>query len=414
MAGKFSAAPVQRREDNPHAQAGPKASGHSATAHHIIGHAKLTEAMNDDTEKGDVILSEEDRLEVYISAIPEKLTAEMMTNLKVDLPEDPEARAAELLSIRERLVDPEHTADIGGIRVADIRGSFFEWMGGNQFLGPNTSVRAEPDKDKDALDTDGKYIFGDEHGDQMNALGSALYEELAGEKSPAEIKKLLLQITALAKDVAAMPFDLDQWTEVTDPAELPTLQARLGRTHMPSYTFLKVPAPSGAATFADPFGLLRATLAGGGDIKYGDKDAPAILDVGYAYFNYDASKKIITSPVVKMSVEAAILELSQKDAGAVFTEIDENSVQIAGSEKGLFKTFPMRGGAGFRFNDTTYKAQGALPMVDKDTLVVAKSTLALEITKTQAAQDLQTYLLAKNANISTWLPKRLYDSVMAV
>ncbi|MFJ7130297.1 hypothetical protein [Streptomyces sp. NPDC098101] len=46
------------------------------------------------------------------------------------------------------------------ILLGEIRASFYEWQGGNQFVGPNTSIRAEPSDAKDDIASDGRtYTF---------------------------------------------------------------------------------------------------------------------------------------------------------------------------------------------------------------------------------------------------------------
>lgn len=141
---------VQRRGDNPYTKA-TDADGWTTTAHHIVAHATLTTALER--------LGEGEKLDVLTAAIPKVITEKMLANLKVKPPEaenTPSFRA----DLRARLANGAvpNTESVYGISFQDIRYSFFEWQAGNQFVGPNTSIRAEPSANGDDIDTDGKYF----------------------------------------------------------------------------------------------------------------------------------------------------------------------------------------------------------------------------------------------------------------
>ncbi|MGW2818437.1 eCIS core domain-containing protein, partial [Streptomyces sp. NPDC001415] len=259
VAAPASAVPsVQRRGDNPYAKAVDH-DGWTTTAHHIVAHATLTGALNR--------LSDAEQLEVLTSSVPKELSKEMLANLKVAVPENentPQYRSA----LRQRLAstDNPNTDTEYGISFLDIRHSFFEWQAGNQFVGPNTSIRAEPSANGDDIDTDGKYF---------SPLKTKQFAELTGLgdrlKQPGiendETVKTLKGILALTKNQKVADFDPSKWTEVDNGMTVDELAAdqHLDRAHITGYSFFK---------------LLAADVRAG---RYHDF-LPAATGGGYEYY----------------------------------------------------------------------------------------------------------------------------------
>ncbi|MEV7902010.1 eCIS core domain-containing protein [Streptomyces anulatus] len=226
---------VQRRGDNPYTKA-TDADGWTTTAHHIVAHATLTTALER--------LGEGEKLDVLTAAIPKVITEKMLANLKVKPPEaenTPSFRA----DLRARLANGAvpNTESVYGISFQDIRYSFFEWQAGNQFVGPNTSIRAEPSANGDDIDTDGKYFtsLGDKEFGRLTSLGADLKKP--GMENPERIETLK-KILRLTKDQKVADFDPAQWTEVEDGATVDELaaDAKLSRAHITKYTFFKLSA----------------------------------------------------------------------------------------------------------------------------------------------------------------------------
>jgi hypothetical protein len=393
-------APVQMRGENPHKQPGEDIGGRERTAHHIIGHAKLVAALGE--------LEDDDKRDVLVAAIPSVLTPEMMKNLKVELKYKGEAQKEELASIREQLVDKEFKGEIYTIHVDDIRHSFFEWMGGNQFSGPSTTIRAEPNADKDALDTDGQYIFGKQHGGAMNEMGGSLYGELnKGHKDQLTLKAILLKITAAAKDIAAASFNPEQWEEVTDINEISDLAEKLKRTHLPNYVFFKVKSPDGIATFVEPFDLLESTNAGGSEFNFGGKKIDGHKSSPFAYFPYEKAKTVNVPSAQKMTLRQAILEVASKPDHEVFAKV-ENDVRLSGLDADSYQFIVKDSLEKFKLKAKGYK-MAPCQIVQKNPLTMSAVTLNLIVEKSLPSLTLSKYLTENGALVSTWLPKGLYD-----
>lgn len=394
-------APVQMRGENPHKQPEPgeDIGGREQTAHHIIGHAKLVAALGE--------LEDGDKRDVLVAAIPSVLTPEMMKNLKVELKYKGEAQKEELASIREQLVDKEFEGEIYTIHVDDIRHSFFEWMGGNQFSGPSTTIRAEPNADKDALDTDGEYIFG-EHGGAMNEMGGSLYGELNKEhKDQLTLKAILLEITAAAKDIAAASFNPEQWKEVTNINEISDLAVKLKREHLPNYVFFEVKSPDGIATFLEPFDLLKSTNAGGSEFTFGGNEISGHVSGRCAYFSYEKAETVKVPSVRTMTLREAILEVASKPDHEVFANV-ENDVQLPSLEAKNCLFLKNGSGETFKLAAKEYKMKPC-QIVQKDPLTLSAGVLSSKVDKSLPPLTLRSYLTKGGAKISTWLPKGLYD-----
>lgn len=398
-------APVQMRGENPHKQPVDDIGGREQTAHHIIGHAKLVASLGE--------LNPEDKKDVLVAAIPSVLTPEMMKNLKVVLKSEGEAQKEELAFIREQLVDKEFNGEIYTIHVDDIRHSFFEWMGGNQFSGPSTTIRAEPNEDKDALDTDGQYIFGEQHGGKMNEMGGSLYGELNKKhKDKLTLKAILLEITAAAKDIAAASFNPEQWKEVTDTNEISNLAKKLKREHLPKYVFFKVESPNGIATFEKPYDLLESTNAGGSEFKFGGKKIAGHKSSSDAYFPYEKAKTVNVPSAQNMTLREAILEVASKPDHEVFANV-ENDVQLPGLEAKNCIFLKNGSGETFKLAAKEYKMKPC-QIVQKDPLTLSAGVLSSTVDKSLPPLTLSQYLTENGAEVSTWLPKGLYDEAKKI
>ncbi|MFF6776610.1 DUF4157 domain-containing protein [Streptomyces sp. NPDC012637] len=228
-------AAVQRANDrstNPHADTGQEHNGWELTAHHIVPHTALKNALSR--------LAPEERTAVLISAVPAVITRDMARRL--GLPEKTNLR-----QLREKLLDDrKHQEEVvNGTSYDEVREAFFEWQGGNQFLGPNTSIRAEPSADKDGIDVDGKYFVPPaaarlkQEFSRLVSLGGKLKKALKDGAASAVVARHLTDMLALTRDVAPAPFDGTAWVELTDPQQVVALAGdeNLGRSHLAKYSF---------------------------------------------------------------------------------------------------------------------------------------------------------------------------------
>ncbi|MEU9095036.1 DUF4157 domain-containing protein [Streptomyces sp. NPDC048428] len=222
---------VQRmRSANPHA-AGGEHNGWELTAHHVVAHSQLSGAL-DSMDPGK-------RAELLRRAVPEVITDTMLENLKVEIPahlnrDDFRTRFRAAL-VRTGGGD---TAEFLGNNLNEIRHAFYEWQGGNQFLGPNTSIRAEPTGSGEDTDYDGRDFspLGDARFTNLTALGDQLKAANAAQDTKKQAR-LLRDILSITVNATPRPFDAGAWTEVTSVAEVDRLAGALGRDHMRDYTY---------------------------------------------------------------------------------------------------------------------------------------------------------------------------------
>ncbi|MGW0841672.1 eCIS core domain-containing protein [Streptomyces sp. NPDC002787] len=248
---------VQRREDNPYAKPAEH-DGWATTAHHIVAHSTLLGALGRLDENG--------RREVLAAAVPREITEQMLDNLKVKVPDGantPEFRR----DLRKKLADQKvpDSENVYGISYGDIRQSFFEWQAGNQFIGPNTSTRAEPSASKDDIDTDGKYFtsLNAKDFDKLVSLGTDLKTPgIAADKTQATLLKML----ALTKNAKVADFDPAKWTEVKEGTTVDALAADTGlsRAHIRGYTYFKLAMADVVSGKHRDF----TTAASGGNFEY--------------------------------------------------------------------------------------------------------------------------------------------------
>ncbi|WP_326771071.1 DUF4157 domain-containing protein (plasmid) [Streptomyces sp. NBC_01591] len=225
---------VQRmRSDNPHA-AGDTHNGWELTAHHIVAHSQLTGALES--------MDPGQRAPLLRQAVPEVITDKMLENLKVEIP--PHMNRDDFKKrFRAALVKTGggDTAEFQGNNLNEIRYAFYEWQGGNQFLGPSTSLRAEPTKSGDDTDYDGRY-FSPLENDRFTNL-TTLGDELKAANAAKDKKKqarLLREILSITVNASPHPFDAGAWTEVTSMEEVDRLAGALGRDHMRDYTYFMI------------------------------------------------------------------------------------------------------------------------------------------------------------------------------
>ncbi|MEU1471310.1 DUF4157 domain-containing protein [Streptomyces sp. NPDC005761] len=222
---------VQRmRSDNPHA-AGGAHNGWELTAHHVVAHSQLSGALDSvDAEKRAALLRQ---------AVPQVITDTMLANLKVEIP--PHMNRDDFRTrLRTALVKTGGggTAEFLGNNLNEIRYAFYEWQGGNQFLGPNTGLRAEPTGSGEDTDYDGRSFsaLGDAQFTSLTALGDELKAANAAQDKKKQAR-LLREILNITVNATPRPFDATAWTEVTSVGEVDRLAGALGRAHMRDYTY---------------------------------------------------------------------------------------------------------------------------------------------------------------------------------
>lgn len=224
-------ASVQRmRSDNPHA-AGGAHNGWELTAHHVVAHSQLAGAL-ESVEPGK-------RAALLRQAVPDVITDTMLENLKVEIPSHLN-RDDFRTRLRAKLVQTGggDTAHFLGNNLNELRYAFYEWQGGNQFLGPSTSLRAEPTSSGEDTDYDG-LSFSPLGGARFTNL-TALGDELKAANEAQDTKKqarLLREILNITVNATPYPFNASAWTEVTSVDEVDRLAGALGRGHMRDYTY---------------------------------------------------------------------------------------------------------------------------------------------------------------------------------
>ena len=405
---------VQRRETNPYASK----SSHDAwelTAHHIIGHSKLTEAWE--------LLTPKEQADIYALSIPKVLTTELLSNagVTVVVPEDV-TEEQHLAALRARLVNPADQALIHEVKINDVRGSFFEWQHGNQFSGPNTSIRTEPTASKDDMDFDGRY-FSDDFA-ELESEGRELYNELDARKklggndqSGLDSNRLLLferlkKILAITVDKSNVDFDPSQWTEISSLTVLEQLAANkeLNRPHMLNYAFFKI-AVSETHTFGmvgnAKYEMLHATNPGNSAYTYAGSVTLAPQAKGTNIFiPLQDSKKQVPTKAVEKPLAAVLGELKiairPVDKGYEMTipqdlvafSNKKDAIRLKGYPKALLK---YSANAADTFTFTKDQVDGVKVKMDDP---VGKSLYA--------------YLKSAGAPVSSYLPKALYDEVKTI
>ena len=396
---------VQRRETNPYAT-GDSHDGWELTAHHIIGHSKLVEAWS--------LLTPEQKAKIYALSIPKVLTVGLLSNagVKVVVPQGL-TEAEHLTNLRARLVDPEDNRTIHEIKIDDVRGSFYEWQHGNQFSGPNTSIRTEPTSSKDDMDFDGRY-FSDDFA-KLDAQGKALYKELEAGAKPGEgglakhqllIFDRLTKILELTVDEANADFDPSQWTEITSLSVLEQLAANkeLKRPHMLNYAFFRIPVIDthmyGTVGVAK-YEMLRATNPGNSAYTYAGSCALAPQAKGTSIFlpMQDSKKQVPTQAIEKPLTRVfADLNIAIRPLGAGYAVTVPKGLVAFNSGNGLrLEGYP--------------KAMLAYSTNIGDVFTFSKAQVDDVIVKMDVpiGVSLYSYLKEQGAPVSSYLPKALYD-----
>lgn len=384
---------VQRRGENPHAKAGAH-EGWDLTAHHIIAHSQLIGAKDKIKEKD----KENDTTkwaEVLKHAIPDIITKSMLENMKVVLEDTPEARA----TLRARLVSDDQ-GEVNNIRLNDIRESFFEWQGGNQFQGPNTSIRAEPSSSKDAIDYDGQFFtpLSGEKFSELTERGRNLKTEEDQDALVANLKAIL----DITRNVVPNVFDASKWTEVGSMETLIALSklktVEFSRAHILGYSFFKLSQSDIASAKYD-----QIKAESGGAFSYAKLNIPSVQIKGtLAYISLETAQGL--TPTTKEQkdlskvLEALNIAVTPDDKGNYAITVNDN-ITVTGKKftvKG-YESMPIPLMAQVGSSITVNKA-----MFDKkkmDTVTPGKS--------------LYTYCLDNNIPTSSFLPTELYQKLVS-
>ena len=385
---RATAGVVQRRGENPYAQAGSH-EGWELTAHHIVAHSTLTGALKR--------LDPDQKKEVLKYAVPDTLTDTMLDNLKVVLPDDVD-RGSERARIRDRLVGDDGDDETEyGIKLGDMRSSFFEWQGGNQFMGPNTSIRPEPSSSKDDIDYDGRYFTAMAGGnfDRLTGLG----EQLPDIKDKGKLKDALKAILDLTKNVTPRAFAASDWTEIGTVEELEALakDGRLKRPHMLGYSYFK-------ASLADVGATKRydKITNKSGDWFYETIKITVQVGHPYAYIPYESSKTIAPTTKAQQPLSQVLTGGTSVDGGANTEFALGGPLALTADKK------PMLTIAGYP-NDK-------VPIVSKtDThvKVLTKLLTSKKVSTVTTGTSLFDYCKDGGMATSSYLPKALYETLQA-
>ncbi|REK85969.1 DUF4157 domain-containing protein [Streptomyces inhibens] len=388
---RFATAPsgspvIQRRGENPYAEA-RQHEGWELTAHHIVPHTALVGALGK--------LSKEKRAEVLGHAIPETLTDQMLNNLKVVPPagQDLETFKREL---REKLAGPDPDTDtVAGVPLGDMRMSFFEWQGGNQFSGPNTSIRPEPSTSKDDIDFDGRYFTSlGEKFKELTDLGTAVKKE----NSEDETVRLLKEMLDITKNVAPAPFASAEWTEIGTLDELERLAGdqRLDRKHIRNYAFFKLRLSEIGTAKYD-----QLSAAPGGEYRYQGVPMPLQVKGVFGYIPLADSSAVATVTKSERDLTDVLHDLGvpvEYDKNGVDAEIElaPGKVTVDG------KCFTVQG----------YKDKIPCKSVEGNKVkAVAKLIQKKKLSTTTGGKSLYQYCRETGMPVAGYLPKKLYDTL---
>jgi hypothetical protein len=375
---------AQLRGENPHAKATDH-QGWTTTAHHIVAHSVIGEAF----EK----LSSEQKANVLRNAIPTTLTKDMVDNLKCVIDDTVEARA----SLRNDLVSTKpDTTEVGSQRLGDMRMSFLEWQGGNQFQGPNTSIRAEPTAKKDDIDHDGQYFNGmsKEQFEALTEIGDALPG--LTEEDNELIETRLIQMLALTKDLPVASFDAGKWQEITDPSELADLAQSVGlnRNHIEKYAYFRA-----ANADLGPSKTYAKIIPGAGSsYTYEGLQLPAQAKGINTYFPVADARGII--PQKKVSKKLSVL-LEELGATIVTTDQELEITLDDKVKKADAKNFTVGD------NPTKIPAKS----FTGGTVKIAKGLGNKDMGTVENGESFYNYVTKAGMATSTFLPKDLYDSL---
>ncbi|MDQ0875753.1 hypothetical protein QFZ77_004412 [Paenibacillus sp. V4I3] len=386
---------VQLRGENPHAQAGAL-GGWDLTAHHIVAHSKLEDSLKKLKEKEEAGEGTP-YTDVLLHAIPDKLTKNMLDNLKVVVEDSDDKRE----EYRQILLDKSrgHNEEVYNIRLGDVRKSFFEWQGGNQYMGPNTSIRAEPTSNKDDIDFDGEY-FGNLTNDKFKKL-TELGGKLDQDSEKDNIEKNLKAILDITKNEVPNVFDASKWTEIGSLATLTELSKNLElkRDHILKYSFFKLGM--------DEIGLGKKysdITNSSGEYKY--KGLPMELQAKgtSGYIPVAKAQTIVPKEESSKTLLSLLGDLKvpvTTDGAKYVIPVDDDIIKLVAGKKFKVK--------GYEDSIPYMKAEGegaqleaAKGLVDKKLMKVVKEL-----------DSLYTYCEKSGTATSSYLPKELYDALMA-
>lgn len=397
---------IQRRGENPYASTASH-DGWELTAHHIVGHSKLTDAFD--------LLTDEQKKDILKRSIPVVLDKTMLENVKVKVPDDADEQYFK--NIRARLVDMDDKNEVQGVKIDDIRHSFFEWQRGNQYAGPNTSIRTEPTSEKSDMDFDGQY-FSDNF-QALNKAGKGLYSDLDARKKLKEddrsgldknrdaIYERLKTILDVTVNKSNDDFDPAQWHEIGTLSELNALAANknLNRPHLLNYAFFKIPTTDThmhSTQVEAKYDQLRATNAGNSEFSFG-------------------SIKQISSqakfPNIFIPIEDSKNQIPTQDVQKSFrTILDELKIPLTPNDDKFQAVIPKK--MGFSNNQMLrlngYTGQILHSGKNGDQFTFTASQLATNLTAPVPAKSLYNYLKEKDAPTSSYLPKALYDKIKSI
>jgi|GEM_PF-6626855 len=500
-----SVAQLEVRSANPFNQAGTH-EGYALTAHHIVPHSKLSLALKllnnyDNAHKdgsGELLSAESGGIatkttlgtDVLISSIPTHLSKTSVVNVGIFSEAKAAAIEDEWLSIIQsilkgtktiteiatdkgevldggkltlestidasvKLILDNNIPDINGNGLNNLRNAFYEWQGGNQFMGPSTDLREEPGS-KDEIDFDAQWITAMNAADfekltgvkqskhkavskpsgtdldksGTNGLGLQLIDALNGKKEDSvptkteasSIKTILEGILDLTRDVTPMAFDASKWKEIDSHKEFENLEkdeplgdgktkkwGRSGKS-VTEHAFFRLKL-SDIANIAE----LAASKSEDSNTAYDYLGTPiggSKLQAGNGttqiYLPVHGSKSIVPAPTIESKTIAQILvELGIGVEKGSDIEIDEG----AQSAKLIFAK---AGGSNRKF---TIKDNKDIPPVfinaQSGTITIKKSVLQKDVDIKTANPNTQSlYDFCKNngmINLSTYMPLGLHQ-----
>jgi hypothetical protein len=398
---------AQLRGENPHGQAGEH-DGWELTAHHIVAHSALTGALKKlklkEKEEEDKEKSEKEQgvdykgdtpyTNVLIHAIPDVLTKKMLDILKVNIEDSDKARK----DYRGILIDKSRRNDenVNDVNLGDVREAFFEWQGGNQYMGPNTSIRAEPTGNKDDIDFDGRYFSSlDDKFDTLTELGGKLGQDSEKDNIESNLKAIL----DITKNVVPDVFDSSKWTEVgsLDTLEKLSIDKGLNRSHMLKYSFFKL-----GLNEIGPGNKYTDIVYSSGDYEY-KKNKTGMQVKGTSGFIPIANAKTITPKSVTLTPLLTLL----KGEGVDVTEKGDQYIIPLGGSVEMIK-------GNKRFRVVGYKETIPCSVVDEKNIEVSKNEVDNKEIKVETpSKSLYAYCKDSGMATSSYLPKALYDKFVS-
>ena len=382
----------RNRSENPYSQSGDH-GGWDLTAHHIVPHSKLVGALKK--------LSPEQQKAILRYSVPDILTERMMPNL-VKYPDSVKTeleRAEFRTMLRAKLVsNDDDEVRVNEVRLGDMRQSLFEWQGGNQFQGPNTSIRAEPSSSKDDIDYDGKYFTPMLEGHFKELIGHG--EELVGLTKGDDVFEKLKKILDLTKNITPKDFDPNEWEEIgsLDTLNLLSQKKQLDRKHLLKYAFFKI----------------KLSEIGVGK-KY-DKITYNSGDYAYEGVGKIPLQAKSTDGFIPVNIKDEYTP-SKEESKNLKSILDDFKVPIeeSGTNNNAYKMTP---NANITYKNRKFQVTGFPDEIpyskeDKGTLEVAKGIIDNRKMKTiTKGLSLYDYFVSKNTPTSSFLPKTLYKEIM--